>query len=96
MHSAAALFAPRDAGYVIDVAGAGALESSKHAAEAQKFLAFLVSPAAQKILASDESYEYPLGSGVKTTKPLIPFATLRPNPITVMQLGTGALQRNSS
>ena len=91
VHSAAALFKPGDAGYVIDVAGAGALKSSKHAAEAQRFLAFLVSPAAQKILASDESYEYPLGSGVKTTKPLIPFATLKPDPITVKQLGTGAL-----
>jgi iron(III) transport system substrate-binding protein len=91
VHSAAALFAPGDPGYVIDVAGAGALQSSKHSAEAQKFLAFLVSPAAQKILASDESYEYPLGSGVKTTKPLIPFSTLKPDPITVTQLGTGAL-----
>jgi iron(III) transport system substrate-binding protein len=91
VHSATALFAPGDPGYVIDVAGAGALESSKHPAEAQKFLAFLVSPAGEKILASDESYEYPLGSGVKTTKPLIPFATLKPDPITVKQLGTGAL-----
>jgi iron(III) transport system substrate-binding protein len=90
VHSAAALFAPRDAGYVIDVAGAGALKSSRHAADAQKFLAFLVSPAAQKIIASDESYEYPLGSGVNTAKPLIPFATLKPDPITVTQLGTGA------
>ncbi len=91
VHSAAALFTPGDPGYVIDVAGAGALKSSRHAAEAQRFLAYLVSPAAQKILASDESYEYPLGSGVKTTKPLIPFATLKPDPITVKQLGTGAL-----
>ena len=91
VHSAAALFAPHDAGYVIDVAGAGALKSSKHAAEAQKFLAFLVGPVAQKIIASDESYEYPLGSGVKTTKDLIPFAKLKPDPITVKQLGTGEL-----
>jgi len=91
VQSAAALFRPRDAGYVIDVAGAGALKSSKHAAEAQKFLEFLVGPVAQRILASDESYEYPLGSGVRTTKDLIPFTTLRPDPITVKQLGTGAL-----
>jgi iron(III) transport system substrate-binding protein len=91
VQSAAALFRPRDTGYVIDVAGAGALKSSKHAAEAQKFLEFLVGPVAQRILASDESYEYPLGSGVRTTKDLIPFTTLRPDPITVKQLGTGAL-----
>ena len=66
---------------MIDVSGAGALKSSKHAAEAQKFLAFLVSPAAQKILAHDESYEYPLGSGVKTTRGLVPVrdAAARPD-----------------
>jgi len=91
VHSASALFKAGDPGYVIDVAGAGALESSKHQAEAQKFLRFLVSPAAQKIIATDESFEYPLGSGVKTTKPLIPFATLKPDPVTVTQLGTGTL-----
>jgi iron(III) transport system substrate-binding protein len=90
IHSAPHLFAPSDPGYVIDVSGAGALASSSHQAEAQKFLAFLVSPAAQQIIAHDESYEYPLGSGVVTAKPLPPFSSLRPDPITVGQLGTGA------
>ena len=32
---------PRDAGYVLDVSGAGILKSSKHQAEAQQFVAFL-------------------------------------------------------
>ena len=90
IHSAPHLFAPSDPGYVIDVSGAGALASSSHQAEAQKFLAFLVSPVAQQIIAHDESYEYPLGSGVVTAKPLPPFSSLRPDPITVGQLGTGA------
>jgi iron(III) transport system substrate-binding protein len=89
-HSAAHLFAPGDPGYVIDVSGAGALASSSHPAEAQKFLDFLVSPAAQEIIAHDQSYEYPLGSGVVTAKPLPPFRSLRPDPISVGQLGTGA------
>jgi iron(III) transport system substrate-binding protein len=91
VHSAEHFFAPRDPGYVIDVAGAGALASSKHKSEAQKFLAFLVSKQAQEIISHDESYEYPLGSGVVTAKPLVPFSTLRPDPITVKQLGDGAL-----
>ncbi len=90
IHSAEHFFADGDAGYVIDVAGAGALSSSKHQAEAQKFLAFLVSKQGQEILAHDQSYEYPLGSGVVTAKPLVPFASLRPDPITVKQLGDGA------
>jgi iron(III) transport system substrate-binding protein len=99
-HSAEHLFAPGDPGYVIDVSGAGVLASSSHQAEAQKFLAFLVSKRGQEVLAHSESYEYPLGSGVETAKPLIPFATLRPDPITVQQLGNGseaiALLRDAS
>ena len=70
MHSAIHYFAPRDPGYVINVSGAGILASSSHQAEAQKFLAFLVSPAAQQIIAHDESFEYPLGSGVTSARGL--------------------------
>jgi iron(III) transport system substrate-binding protein len=91
MHSAEKLFAPLDPGYVIDVAGAGILQSSSHKAEAQKFLKFLVSKAGQEIIAHDESYEYPLGSGVVTAKPLVPFSTLKPDPISVAELGDGSL-----
>ena len=75
---------------MIDVSGAGILASSRHRPEAQRFLAFLVSRAGQEILAHSESYEYPLGSGVVTAKPLVPFSALRPDPITVRQLGNGS------
>ncbi len=91
IHSAEAFFAPGDAGYVIDVSGAGILASSRHRAEAQRFLAFLVSVQGQEILAHSESYEYPLGSGVLTAQPLVPFARLRPDPVSVEQLGNGQL-----
>ncbi len=90
IHSAEHFFAPGDPGYVVDISGAGVLASSSHQAEAQKFLAFLVSKQGQEILGHDESYEYPLGSGVKTAKPLVPFATLKPDPITIGQLGNGS------
>jgi iron(III) transport system substrate-binding protein len=76
---------------VIDVSGAGILASSAHKTEAQQFVAFLVGRDAQEILAHDESYEYPLGSGVVTAKPLVPFKTLQPDPITVARLGDGSL-----
>jgi iron(III) transport system substrate-binding protein len=91
VHSAEKLFAPRDPGYVIDVSGAAILKSSSHQAEDQRFLAFLVSKQGQEILAHSESYEYPLGSGVHTAKPLYPFAKLEPDPITIAQLGNGHL-----
>ncbi len=96
MHSLITHFAPGDPGYVIDVSGAAVLKSSKHQAEAQKFLAFLVSRKAQEIIgtpgfgASESiSFEYPLASGVTTKAPETPFSQLRPYPITIAQLGTG-------
>ena len=91
LRSAEALFAPGDPGFVIDVSGAGILASSSHQSEDQQFLAFLVSKQAEEIIAHDESYEYPLGSGVVSAKPLIPFSKLRPDPISVAKLGNGQL-----
>jgi iron(III) transport system substrate-binding protein len=90
MHSAIAYLAPRDPGYVIDVSGAGILKSSQHQAEAQKFLAFMVSAQGQQIIGHSDSFEYPIASGVKTSQPETPFADLRPNSIGVNTLGDGA------
>jgi iron(III) transport system substrate-binding protein len=89
VHSKIAYFAPHDPGYVIDVSGAGVLQSSKHKAAAEKFLAFLVSAKGQEIIAHSISYEYPLASGVTTAQPETPFNDLQPYPIDVAQLGTG-------
>jgi iron(III) transport system substrate-binding protein len=47
VHSRITYFAPGDPGYVLDVSGAGILESSKHPAAAEQFVAFLVSQAGQ-------------------------------------------------
>jgi iron(III) transport system substrate-binding protein len=89
LHSKIVHFAPHDPGYVLDVSGAGILESSKHQAEAQKLVAFLVSKAGQEVIAHSLSYEYPLDHGV--TQPAeTPFADLEPNSITVADLGTGS------
>jgi iron(III) transport system substrate-binding protein len=90
MHSAIAFFAPRDAGYVIDVSGAAVLKSSNHQAEAQRLVAFLVSHAGEEVIAHSESYEYPLGSKVETAKPLPAFAKLQPTAVNLAQLGDGS------
>jgi iron(III) transport system substrate-binding protein len=90
VHSRIAYFAPRDPGYVIDVSGAGILESSKHRAAAQRFLAFLVSKQGQEIIAHSISFEYPIASGVATSAPETPFGQLQPNPITIPELGDGS------
>jgi iron(III) transport system substrate-binding protein len=94
MHSQITYFAPHDPGYVLDVSGAAVLKSSKHAAAAQKFLAFLVSSRGQDIIArasgTEQSYEYPLASGVTTSAPETPFDRLQPNSITIADLGDGS------
>ncbi len=94
MHSQITYFAPHDPGYVIDVSGAAVLKSSQHQAAAQKFLAFLVSKQGEEIIGraagNEQSYEYPLGSGVTTSAPETPFGQLQPNSITIADLGDGS------
>jgi iron(III) transport system substrate-binding protein len=97
IHSKIAYFAPRDPGYVLDVSGAAVLKSSKHQADAQKFLAFVVSKEGQEIIATpgngaDQSlsFEYPIASGVTTRAGETPFSQLKPYPITIGQLGDGS------
>ncbi len=94
MRSQITHFAPHDPGYVINVSGAAVLKYSKHQAAAQKFLAFLVSKQGEEIIGraagNEQSYEYPLGSGVTTSAPETPFDQLQPNPITIADLGDGS------
>jgi iron(III) transport system substrate-binding protein len=91
MHSALHYFAPEDPGYVLNVSGAGILASSAHQAAAQKFLAFLVSAAGQRIIARTDSFEYPLRPGVAANAQLPPLSSLHPDPAdTVAKLGDGS------
>jgi iron(III) transport system substrate-binding protein len=90
IHSEITYFAPHDPGYVLDVSGAAILKSSKHQADDQKFLAFIVSEQGQEIIAHGISYEYPLDDGVQTTAPETPFDQLQPNDITIPELGDGS------
>lgn len=90
MHSRLAYFAPRDPGYVLDISGAGVLASSRHKAEAQRFVAFLTSQTAQNIIVDSDSFEYPIASGVtRVAAGERPLAALQPNPIDLEQLGDG-------
>ncbi|MDH6108887.1 iron(III) transport system substrate-binding protein [Kitasatospora sp. MAP12-15] len=90
MNSAIAAFAPQDPGYVLDVSGAGILASSKHQAAAQQFIAFLGSAEGQQIIATSDSFEYPIGSGVTTAQPETPLDQLKPTHLTVSDLGDGS------
>ncbi|MGH9046209.1 MAG: extracellular solute-binding protein [Acidimicrobiales bacterium] len=90
MHSVIIHFAPRDPGYVLDVSGAAVLRSSKHQADAIRFVRFLTTKKAQEIVAHSDSFEYPIDSGAVTAAPETPFDRLKPNPISLNELGTGA------
>jgi iron(III) transport system substrate-binding protein len=91
MHSALHFFAAGDPGYVLDVSGAGILASSTHQASAQKFLAFLVSAAGQRIIAQSDSFEYPLRPGAAASPELPPLSSLHPDPAdTIAKLGDGS------
>jgi iron(III) transport system substrate-binding protein len=89
IHSALHYYAPEDPGDLLDVSGAAVVKSSGNPVAAQAFLAFIVSRAGQEIIAHSESYEYPIGSGVQTAKPLRPFQELRPAPVSLPELGNG-------
>ncbi len=65
-------FAQGDVGSLALVTGAGILSTSKNA-NAQKFLNYLLSSKAQQ-LSTDEIREYPVVSGIKIPKGMIPFA----------------------
>lgn len=88
IHSKIYHFKDGDVGGLINVSGAAVLKSSKNQEEAQKFLAFLDSETAQKLLgASDIDYEYPLRPGIAPNAKLTPFKDLTPPAVNVSQLG---------
>lgn len=71
-------FSNGDPGALVLASGAGVLRSSKHQAEAQRFLSWLAdADGGQKIIASDTP-QFPLGTGVTSTKGLVPLGQLSP------------------
>ena len=66
MHSALATFKDDDPGYVQSISGAGVLASSHQKKDAERFVAFLVSPEGQGHHRPLGSFEYPLARGVAT------------------------------
>jgi iron(III) transport system substrate-binding protein len=88
-HSALHYFAPGDVGALVVISGAAVLSSSSHKQQAQRFLAFLVSPRGQETIAHSDSFEYPLRPGVEPAAGLPPLATIRPAALTPADLGNG-------
>ncbi|MBW7885386.1 MAG: extracellular solute-binding protein, partial [Caldilineaceae bacterium] len=79
-------FPSGDAGALINVAGAGVLNTAPHPDVALKFLAYLLSDEAQQYFA-DTTVEYPLaGDTVKTNDLLKPLSEINPPAIDLSDL----------
>lgn len=89
LHSSLYYFGNHDPGALVTVSAASIPASSHNRPAAQQFVAFLVGRTGEEVIAHSESYEYPLGSGVRTAKPLKPFADLKPPPLPLRELGDG-------
>ncbi|GII56604.1 iron ABC transporter substrate-binding protein [Planotetraspora thailandica] len=74
-------FGGKDAGAFLSVSGGGVLKSSKHAAQAQRFLAYMTSAEGQKLLADGNALEYTVGTGVPANPKLKPLAELDIPPV---------------
>jgi iron(III) transport system substrate-binding protein len=64
-------FKNEDPGAFLSLSGGGVLKSSKRAADAQKFLAFVAGKQGQQLLASSDAKEYAVGTGV-ASDPALP------------------------
>jgi iron(III) transport system substrate-binding protein len=72
LHSALYSFPGDDPGNIFCVSAAGLLRSSRKAALAQRFLAFMVSPPGQQAMVATTA-EYPVLAGVRSPFPLPPL-----------------------
>ena len=70
-------FKHHDPGAFVSLSGGAVLKSSKHAADAQKFLAFITSKEGQKALGTTDSKEYAVGKGAPSDPKLPPLDTLQ-------------------
>jgi iron(III) transport system substrate-binding protein len=87
MHSKLYFFPNRDIGGLENISGAAVLASSHNQTDADKFVAFLVSAKAQRILAAGDTYEYPARPGIAPNPALPPLAKIKPSVVNVTKLG---------
>jgi iron(III) transport system substrate-binding protein len=83
-------FGHEDPGALVNISGAGALESSGDPELAQEFLAYLVSEEGQTAITESGDWEYPLNSAVPPPPGLKPFDSLEPPKVGPADLGDGS------
>jgi iron(III) transport system substrate-binding protein len=83
-------FGNEDPGALVNVSGAGALQSSGDPELAQEFLAYLASEEGQSAMTHSGDWEYPLNSAVAPPPGLKPFDSLEPPAVGPADLGDGS------
>jgi len=86
-HSKVYYFPGHNVGGLENISGAAVLASSAHKTAAEKFVSFLASAQAEKILAAGDTYEYPARSGIAPNPALMPLSQVNPAILSVVSLG---------
>ncbi|MER7548003.1 iron ABC transporter substrate-binding protein [Actinomadura sp.] len=70
-------FKNQDVGAFVSISGGGVLASSKHPADAQKFLAWVTGPKGQAAISASKSMQYAVGKGQPSDPALPPLKSLQ-------------------
>jgi len=76
---------PGDAGSLVNIAGAGILETANSNDLAEQFLKYMLGTEAQQYFA-DETYEYPVIDGIAILDGLVPLSEVQPPDIDLSDL----------
>jgi iron(III) transport system substrate-binding protein len=87
IHSKLYFFPNRDVGGIENVGGAAVLASSHKLVSAERFVSFLVSAKAQRILAQGDDFEYPARPGIAPNPALPLLSQINPAILSVVRLG---------
>lgn len=86
-HSALYYFPSGDPGSIVNVSGVAVLASTHRSREAQRFVAFLVSPAGQRLIAQGDDFEYPARPGISANPALPAFGSIAHTSLQASKLG---------
>jgi len=87
MHSALYYFPSGDPGSIVNVSGVAVLASAHRSRDAQRFVAFLVSRAGQRLIARGDDFEYPVRPGVSANAELPAFGSIAHTSLQASRLG---------
>jgi iron(III) transport system substrate-binding protein len=86
-HSALYYFPTGDPGSIVNVSGVAVLASTHRSREAQRFVAFLVSRAGQRLIAQGDDFEYPVRPGISANAALPAFERIAHTSLQASRLG---------